>query len=204
MTEEDLQPFFYPLEQEIAMTGVRGIYLNNYIRWDSKAQHEEMLDLYGYETAKQLRTFDTYNDVDCQHYSGLHDEIKFRKWGYGKVLDHAVREIRLRRMTRGDAIAAVNKYQDIDSLDRKRFLGWIEIDDGTFDACIDRFRDPRIWVREASGQWVLTDSLANHANDLGIKAVALEKTEDCQFRVTPNKDPEADESEYKLLAKGMV
>ena len=204
LTEEDLQPFFYPLEKEIAMTGVRGIYLNNYIRWDSKAQHEEMLDLYGYETAEQLRTFDTYNDVDCQHYSGLHDEIKFRKWGYGKALDHAVREIRLRRMTRGDAIAAVNKYQHVDSMDRKRFLRWIEIDDGTFDACIDQFRDPRIWEKDASGQWTLIDCIANHANDLGIEAATLKKVEDCQFRVTPSKDPAADESEYKLLAKGMV
>ena len=54
----------YPDNQELEKVGVRGIYLNNYIRWDSRLQHEEMIK-YGYETAHQTRTFDTYNDVDC-------------------------------------------------------------------------------------------------------------------------------------------
>ena len=63
-----------------------------------------MISKYGYETAAQTRTFDTYNDVDCWNYSDVHDYIKFIKHGYGKVLDHACREIRLRRMTRKQGI----------------------------------------------------------------------------------------------------
>src|SRR3989344_6188927 len=42
VTEADLQPFLYPHDKEIEKVGVRGMYLNNYIRWDSKAQHEQM------------------------------------------------------------------------------------------------------------------------------------------------------------------
>ena len=31
-----MQPFVYPYDNEIEAMGVRGIYLSNYIRWDSK------------------------------------------------------------------------------------------------------------------------------------------------------------------------
>ena len=33
----DLQPFVYPYDNEIESVGVRGIYLSNYLRWDSKS-----------------------------------------------------------------------------------------------------------------------------------------------------------------------
>ena len=113
ITENDVQAFKYPHDKEIEKVGVRGIYLGNYIRWDSKKQHELMIKLYGYETAEQRRTFDAYNDVDCFNYSDLHDYIKFLKWGYGKVTDQASREIRLKKLTRQEGVELVKKYQNI-------------------------------------------------------------------------------------------
>ena len=65
-----------------------------------------MIRLYGYETASK-RTFNTYEDVHCFHSAGLHDYLKFLKLGYGKITDHACREIRLRRMTREEGIDLV-------------------------------------------------------------------------------------------------
>ena len=55
----------------------------------SKSQHESMIDLYNYETSKQSRTFDYYNDVDSWVYNDIHDHFKFIKHGYIKALDHA-------------------------------------------------------------------------------------------------------------------
>ena len=48
-----------------------------------------MIRLYGYETAPQERTFNTYEDVHCFHSAGAHDWMKFLKYGYGKVTDQA-------------------------------------------------------------------------------------------------------------------
>ncbi len=203
LTGDDMKPFCYPHDREIAKVGVRGIYLNNYIRWDTKAQHEAMIDAYGYETAAQARTFDAYNDVDCQHYSGLHDHVKFMKWGYGKVSDHASREIRLRRMTREDGIAMVKRYRDVVPTDQQKHLDWIGMETAEFQAAIDRFRDPAIW-RRAGGRWTPLDSVINHAADRGVDQARLRTVEDCRFRITPSKDPGADEGRYKLLAKGFV
>lgn len=202
LPERDLRPFFYPHDKEIESVGVRGIYLGNYIRWDSKAQHERMIDLYGYETAAQQRTFDTYNDVDCIHYSGLHDYIKYLKFGFGKVTDHACREIRLKRLTREDAVALVRQYQDFRPSDLPAFLNWIGMDEPSFWALIDRHRDPRIWARDSSGGWLLADSVINHPASAGT--AALETVKDCDYRITPSRDPGANEEEYVLLHRGFV
>ena len=73
ISRADIQPLFNPHDNELEQVGVRGIYLSNYIRWDSKAQHEKMIKTYGYESAVQQRTFNTYEDVHCFHSAGLHD-----------------------------------------------------------------------------------------------------------------------------------
>lgn len=218
LTEKELRPFMYPSEKELEKVGVRGIYLNNYIRWDSKKQHEMMIQKYGYESAEQRRTFDTYNDVDCFNYSDLHDYIKFIKWGYGKVIDHASREIRLKRLTREEGISFVKKYQDVkpDPKTIKLFMDWIEMDEKEFWTHIDNFRDPRIWEKIAtfsshsreSGNpctgWQVRDTILNHSDNEGIDAVRLEKKEECVFIITPNREPKLQDSKYILIGRGWV
>jgi len=202
--ERDLVQLMYPHDRELARVGVRGIYLNNYLRWDSKRQHEDMIAAYDYESAAQQRTFDTYNDVDCQHYSGLHDQVKFLKWGYGKVTDHATREIRLRRMTREQGIEMVRRYADVEPRDKQAFLDWVGMSAADFDAAIDRFRDPRIWSLD-NGTWTLRDSVLNHATDTAVEQARLTPAEPWHdFIVTGTRAPDEAEDEYVLMAKGYV
>lgn len=200
---EDMEQYSYPHDKELESVGVRGIYLNNYIRWDSKAQHELMIEKYGYETMAQQRTFDTYNDVDCFHYSGIHDYIKFIKWGYGKVTDHAVREIRLKRMTREEGIAMVRRYQDAEPKDLPLFLDWLGMPADEFWSEINEFRDSRIWEKKR-GNWELKDSILNHVGDEGVNEVRLEKREDCEFRLLPPRDSKVKEDKYILIGRGWV
>lgn len=200
----DIEPFVYPTDVELESVGVRGIYLNNFIRWDSKKQHEMMIDQYGYESAHQQRTFDTYNDVDCFHYSGLHDYIKFLKHGYGKASDHASREIRLKRMTREQGIAEVKKYQDLIPTDLPLFLDWIGISEAEFFEHINQHRSPEIWSLEENGEWNLKDSVINHLDDSGVDEVRLPVIKDCEFIISPSRDPNAQEREHIILERGFV
>ena len=199
----DLRPFAYPHDLELSKVGVRGVYLGNYIPWDSKRQHEDMHALYDQEWAHQRRTFDSYNDVDCQHYSGLHDWIKYCKWGYGKVTDHASREIRLKRMTREEGIAMMKRYRDVAPQDKARYLEWLGMDESEFDSSIDRHRDPRVWEKTDEG-WRLRDSVQNHASGLAIERARLDRLEGCTFSVTPSKNASVDEDRYVLMARGYV
>jgi len=200
----DIEPFMYPTDRELEGVGVRGIYLNNFIRWDSKKQHELMIDLYGYESAVQQRTFDTYNDVDCFHYSGLHDYIKFLKHGYGKASDHAAREIRLKRMTREQGIAEVKKYQQLLPSDLPLFLDWVGMSQSELFEHIDDHRSSEIWELNPGGDWTLKDSVVNHVDDPGIDDVRLDTIEECEFTVTPMRDPGTVEKGHIILERGFV
>ena len=204
LSPSDMEQFLYPHDKELEAVGVRGIYLNNYIRWDTKAQHELMIRLYGYETLKQQRTFDTYNDIDCFHYSGLHDYIKFLKWGYGKVTDHASREIRLKRLTREEGIAWVRRYSSVEPADLPLFLDWIGVQEHEFWPMLDTHRNPHIWQRDMRGKWQLTDSILNHRNDPGVDDVRLAKTDKCAFMITPSKAPHIKDDRYILIGRGWV
>lgn len=204
ITEADVQAFAYPHDKELEKIGVRGIYLGNYIPWDSKRQHENMIARYGYESGQQPRTFDTYNDVDCFNYSDVHDYIKFLKWGYGKVTDHASREIRLRRLTREEGIALVEKYQDRTPQNLKLFLDWIGMTENGFRYLVDQHRDSGSWRRGDDGNWQLCDSIVNHKNDEGVDAVRLDIRERCDFQLTPKRTDAPERNDYTLIGRGHV
>ena len=53
LKKSDLEHFIYPKDREMRLFGIRGIYLNNYIRWDSRTQHEKMIIKYNYKNKKQ-------------------------------------------------------------------------------------------------------------------------------------------------------
>lgn len=191
IAERDIELYKYPHDKEIEKVGVRGIYLGNYIPWDTKAQHEAMIKEYGYETLEQTRTFDTYNDVDCFHYSDIHDYIKFVKWGYGKASDHASREIRWGRLTREEGIELVKQYEHKEPRTLQLFLDWLGMSRDEFDAQIEKYR----------GTY---DSVISHAKDPDVDAVRLDTKEGCEFAVTPSKAKTADKQTYTLIGRGWV
>lgn len=200
----DMIQYAYPDDKEIERVGVRGIYLNNYIRWDSKAQHEQMINMYGYETFGQNRTFDTYNDVDCFNYSDVHDYIKYVKHGYGKVRDNVCREIRLRRLTREQGLVIVQQYETKKMQHLQLFLDWLGIKENSFHYIIDQFRHKDIWKRDENWEWKRVDS----ADPLDTKMIdkvrlSLYETE-CNFTLTSSKKPFLDDNKYVLIGKGFV
>jgi N-acetyl sugar amidotransferase len=203
--EEDIVQYRYPDDKEIEQVGVRGIYLNNYIRWDSKAQHEEMIKFYGYESASQTRTFDTYNDVDCWNYSDVHDFIKYIKHGYGKVLDHACREIRLRRMTRDIGIELIKKYQPVVPKNLYLFLKWLGITENAFHYIIDQHRCNNIWQRNDKWQWVclIKNEFGNFNQDELIGAALPPIEAWSEFTITKAKESADRNDDYILIGKGV-
>jgi N-acetyl sugar amidotransferase len=201
--ERDIYPFLYPDNQQIAHVGVRGIYLNNYVRWDSKAQHEAMIAKYGFETSPQPRTFDTYNDGDSFIYSDLHDAIKVLKWGYGKVVDHACREIRLGRLTREQAQDKVIKHSQPSPQHQQLFLDWLGMQQSALDFILDQHRHPDIWQRDQNWQWQRVDryeSLSEHR----VEKHRLLVNGDCEFIHANSRVANKDDAKPPLFIKGFV
>lgn len=201
--EEDIVQFRYPDDKELERVGVRGIYLNNYIRWDTKAQHEKMISEFGYKTQKQTRTFDSYNDVDCFNYSDVHDYIKFIKHGYGKVTDHASREIRLRRMTRKQGMEMVKQYTTQFPQNLSLFLDWLGITENSFHYIIDQHRNPVLWGRNDNWDWELKKDIFALQERAESDKTALTLVEDFAPFILTGKGISTDpDGRYILIGKG--
>ena len=202
LNEQDIVQYKYPDDKEIERIGVRGIYLNNYIRWDSKTQHEEMIKLYDYETSIQTRTFDTYNDVDCFNYSDVHDYIKYIKHGYGKVTDHVSREIRLRHMTLEQGIDLINQYTFIQPKNLQLFLNWIGITENSFHYLLDQHRNKKIWQRNENWEWEkINDTIPKNIDQNNFSMLdSISNYSD--FMITKSKRPDYLEDHYILIGKG--
>ena len=203
ITESDVLPYCYPDSRELEQAGVRGIYLNNYIRWDSRAQHEKMIKVYGYETAPQTFTFDTYRDVDCWNYSDIHDYIKYLKHGYGCVVDHCTREIRLRHMTRAEAVALVKAYMYKPVQNISLFLKWLEITKDAFHYILDQHRNPSVWQRNESWQWENKLSVPEMYDFAGVELQPSSSDEPFKpFILTTSGSSTDPLDDYILIGKG--
>lgn len=153
LKEDDIWQYRYPDDKDLNGVGVRGIYLGNYVRWDPKAQHEQMMREYGYKTATFSRTFDCYDYVDCFNYMNLHDQLKLYKHGFSKVTDHASREIRHGRLTRDEGLALVRKHEQAPSEYHAQFCAWLGVTPDSLQFLMDRHRNPTFWKQTEPGKW---------------------------------------------------
>jgi N-acetyl sugar amidotransferase len=153
LREEDIWQYRYPDDRDLNAVGVRGIYLGNYVRWDPKVQHEQMMHDRDYRTASFPRTFDCYDYVDCHNYMDLHDLLKLYKHGYSKVTDHASRELRFGRIDRaqGEALIRAHEMAPLRYLDH--FCEWLGVTTGGLQLLLDQHRNPKYWRQSAPGEW---------------------------------------------------
>lgn len=198
LSHKDLQPYTYPSDLQLEKSRVRGLYLGNYIFWDSQMQVQNMIEKYGYETLPQSGTFNTYESINCWNNDTVNDYIKFLKYGYGKATDHACRDIRLKRMTREDGIKLVEKYDNKEPKELGMFLEWLGLEKTEFYSYIDPFRDPKLWEKN-KGEWVLLDSIKNHINDEYVEKVRLDNIRPLEYLQTSLMEDENDE--YILMGR---
>lgn len=155
LSSADLLPWKYPSDRQLFELGTRGIYLGNYLYWEANAHARMIIDKYGFEVSDEPfdRTYRRMSNLDDMHENGVHDYLKYVKFGYGRATDHACKDIRAGLMTRDQAIEMVRRYDHVKPRDLARWLSYVGMDEATFDRVADTFRDPRVWRRE-DGQWV--------------------------------------------------
>lgn len=169
LKEEDIWQYRYPSDQDLNTVGVRGIYLGNYVRWDPKAQHEQMMHEYDYQTATFNRTFDCYDYVDCFNYMDLHDLLKLYKHGYSKVTDHACREIRFGRISREEGLALVRQHELAPLSYLHQFCEWLGITPRSLQFMMDQHRNPRFWHQITPGKWEFNGWSVQNCSNQSIK-----------------------------------
>lgn len=161
LDDEDMLNYKYPAFSDIESVGVRGIYLGNFIRWDTYAQHKKMVEMYGYKGAKFSRTFDAYDNADSFVYSDLHDILKLYKHGYSKVTDQACREIRFGRISKKNAMKIVNFYERQMPNFIDLFSDWLGTNNHSLQFALNRHRNEKYWNQISPDKWILKKSKAN-------------------------------------------
>jgi hypothetical protein len=159
ITERDLLWARYPTDDEIDDVGARGIYLSNYLGWDANEHGPLMAELYGWRDAPEPfdRTYRRMSNLDDMHENGVHDYLKYVKFGYGRGTDHSCKDIRSGRMSREEAVEMVRKYDAVRPRDLTRWLDYVGMSAAEFDHVCDGFRDPRVWARDTDGAWIKTN-----------------------------------------------
>lgn len=155
LAAQDLIPWQYPSDRELFELDVRGLYLGNFLHWEANEHGPFVVEEYGFETAEEPfdRTYRTMSNLDDMHENGVHDYLKWIKFGYGRATDHACKDIRAGLITRGQAVELVRRYDHVKPRDLARWLEYTGTTEDEFDRVADTFRDPRVWRREG-GEWV--------------------------------------------------
>ncbi len=155
LTSSDLLWAMYPSDDEIEKVGVRQIFLGNYVYWDENIHGEEMVKKFGFEKSAEPfeRTYRRFSNLDDMHENGIHDYMKFIKFGYGRATDHTSKDIRAGHMRREEGIEIVKRMDSAEPRDLVRWLDYVGMSKEEFYRIADGFRDKRIWWRE-NGKWV--------------------------------------------------
>ncbi len=155
LTEQELALWRYPGDKEMLELGLRGIFLGNYTHWEANEHIKLVTQRYGFEVPTEPfdRTYRTMSNLDDMHENGVHDYLKYVKFGYGRATDHTCKDIRAGLMTRERAMELVRQYDPVRPRDLQRWLAYVGMSEEEFDRIADTFRDPRVWRRE-QGRWV--------------------------------------------------
>lgn len=154
ISEKDMSWAKYPTDKEILEANVRGLYIGNFFKWDPN-QHVKLVEKnYGWKRAQKpfQRTYRDFSNLDDRYENGIHDLLKFIKFGYGRCSDHVSKDIRSGYMTREEGIKLVKKYDHIVSDDLEYWLNYVNMKKEEFWSVANKFRDPNVWWVE-NNKW---------------------------------------------------
>ncbi len=162
LTERELTPYFYPSEEELKKVGIVSVFLGHYFFWDARKQLE-IVKQHGFsvkEDGPVEGTYTNYENLD-EKMHGLHDYLKFVKYGFGRATDHACIDIRNNRLTREEGLKLVKQYDGkYPHLSINEFIKYSGMSKANIDAIIDSFTNPLLFQRDEHGAF-LKDEAGN-------------------------------------------
>ena len=158
ITEKDMLWSKYPDDESIAEIGIRGLYIGNYFKWDANSHVKLMKNKYGWLPRKKPfdRTYRNFSNLDDRYENGIHDYMKFIKFGYGRATDHTTKDILGGYISRKKGVDLVKKYDhEIPIRDLKFFLKYINISENFFWEVINNYKKiSNVWKRK-NNKWIL-------------------------------------------------
>ena len=151
--KKDLLPFMFPNEEEVKEIGVGGIFLGHYIKWNPRKQLEIVKEI-GFQVNDEPceGTYTNFENLDNKG-QGLHDYMKWIKFGYGRATDSASLDIRHNIITREEGIEFVKKYEGkIPELYLDEYLSDFNITKEEFFKTVDKFANYDLFKKNKDGE----------------------------------------------------
>jgi N-acetyl sugar amidotransferase len=156
ITEKDLTPYFYPSDEDIEKVGVTGLFLGSYFFWDARKQLE-IVKKHGFSVKNDgpvEGTYTNYENLD-EKMHGLHDYLKYVKYGFGRTTDHACIDIRNNRLSRKEGLELVKKFEGkYPHLSVNAFVEYSGLTKYEIDKIIDSYTNPLIFSQDDNGNFL--------------------------------------------------
>jgi len=155
LTNRDLSLYTYASDEEIKRSGVTGLFLGYYFKWDLREVVKESKK-HGFLVQDRAveTTYENFENLDC-YSNHLHDYLKYVKYGFGRATDNACLDIRLGYIDRDQGVRLVNKYDGrYPSKAVNRYLEYTGFSKEEFNKIVDSFTNKRIFERDESGAFV--------------------------------------------------
>ncbi|MDC1075681.1 N-acetyl sugar amidotransferase [Litorivicinus sp.] len=183
LTKEELGLWAYPSDCDLLRSAVRGLHLGSFIDWDPHRQTKLVKERYGFETSpvKFDRTYRVGSNLDDMHENGLHDWLKYVKFGYGRATDHGSKDIRLGVMDREEVLPLARQLDSVLPNDLDRWLQYTNISRDLFFLFANAFRSPDVWAHE-DGVWYHPEGMSDNWTPQNVETLGQE-LEEIRFRL---------------------
>ncbi len=156
ITAKDLLLYTYPKDTDLKRVGVTGLFLGYYFKWDARKQTDLMIKKYGFNVKDDgpiEGTYTTYENLD-EATVGIHDYLKFLKYGFGRATDHVCLDIRNGRITRQEGLDLVKKYDGkYPAYGVKMLAEYTGLPKKEIDQLFDKFTNKQIFKIGAQGKF---------------------------------------------------
>ncbi len=170
VARESIPLLHYPDPDELIESGLKGIYLNNYFKWDPIKQNQKMIQQ-GYTPEWNSGSFDYFDRSGSSVYYEMHDACRLKRVGYAKIRDHVCREIRHGRINR-------EQGQELERLYLKRqpditsFFNWLGVS-----------TTGKIWMQN----WVTGEGAGSSSASTELDQIPEGLKEFCHYYEKPKK-----------------
>ena len=113
------------------------------------------------------------SNLDDIHENGIHDYMKFIKFGYGRCSDHSLKDIRSGKLSRDEGIKEIRMRDHIKPRDLERWLKYVNWTEDQLDIVADSFRYPRVWWIKDGERW--KDNLWGQPSSYGVVKLPKDK-----------------------------
>ena len=158
----DLIPYSYPTDEELSAVGVTGLFLGYYFPWDGFTNYF-LSQAHGFKSFGKVIEGSVVDYENLDNYqTGIHDYLKFLKFGFGRATDLVSVSLRRERITRAQGLELIKLH---DGKYPWTYLGKplelilkkIDMNLDEFDAICDRFTNRSIFQKDKAGN-LLRDS----------------------------------------------